>query len=567
MNALRLILSPAAILALGLAAQPATAQTIRGTLVDKATGSPFRGGFVVLLSDSGVALGRTLTDLRGEFALVAPAAGRYRLKSAIIGVKTELSSAIDVGSDEVVNYRFEIAATLISLKTLVVEGERTCEVEGPSGLAAATLWGEAQKALNAVAWTERQGMLRHRLVQYEKELDPQSLEIREQEFSSEEGVFQGSPFMAPTAENLAKKGFIQRTRRNSYYYGPDAAVLLSDEFADLHCFSISANSQDKEGLVGLAFEPIPDRKVSDIQGVIWMDDRTAELRFLEYGYTMLPWDIDASHIGGRIDFEHLSKGTWIVRRWWIRAPVVLYRRASIYRGEDPFLEAITETGGWVSLTQTADGETVSIGRASLTGVLAGGGSAPVADASIILVGPDYTETRTDSAGRFWFQYLTPGTYAVTYAIAETSEFLPPPGELALSSDQAVTIRLTVPIPSARRSFLCPNSNLESAFGTVSGLVRDAITRQPLGDARIVLSGNRLVAKSDGTMYREAVHVEGISDWTGYYKICDVPSGVTLDVQAHLTGWTAPPTSIRIMPRSISRVDVSLTAVEVPGRNN
>ncbi|MFQ5703664.1 MAG: carboxypeptidase regulatory-like domain-containing protein [Gemmatimonadales bacterium] len=567
MNTLRLIWSTVAILAIGLAAQPAQAQTIRGTLVDRTTGNPIRGGFVVLIKDSTQELGRALTDLRGEFFLRLEEAGRYRLKSAVIGIRTELSGPIDVGPDEVVDYRFEISATVISLDKIVVTGERTCKTSRPTGLAASTLWDEAQKALNAVEWTQNQGTLRHRLVQYRRELDPQSLEIREQEFSSEEGVFNGSPFLAATAAELAKKGFIQRTDKNGYYYyAPDAGVLLSDEFADLHCFSVTEDVPEEPGLLGLQFEPVAGRKRSDIKGVLWLDQKTAELRFLEYKYNWLPWDIDDSHIGGRVEFEHLPTGTWIVRRWWIRMPDVRYRQATIYRGADPYLLSIREIGGWVNRIQTAGGETVNLGRATLEGVLTGSVSDSASKATIILLGPDYTETHTDKNGRFSFRYLTPGAYGVTVAAERTPEFLPPPGELMLSADQQVTISLTIPRASARRSLICPETDTLSATGVISGLVRDAVTRRPLGDARIAFSGNRMVAASSGELRRETVHVETISDWTGYYRICNVPSGVTLDLDVTLSGWEAPNLGTRLSPGSMSRLDILLTAADPPRGN-
>ena len=60
------------------------------------------------------------------------------------------------------------------------------------------------------------------------------------------------------------------------YSAPDARVLLSDEFLDTHCFRI-AEAQNGDGRIGLAFEPLEDSPLRDIEGVLWIDRSTAML--------------------------------------------------------------------------------------------------------------------------------------------------------------------------------------------------------------------------------------------------------------------------------------------------
>ena len=47
----------------------------------------------------------------------------------------------------------------------------------------------------------------------------------------------------------------------SIYWAPDAAVLLSDEFLDTHCFHVTRNERRAPGLIGLAFQPVRGRNL------------------------------------------------------------------------------------------------------------------------------------------------------------------------------------------------------------------------------------------------------------------------------------------------------------------
>ena len=107
----------------------------------------------------------------------------------------------------------------------------------------------------------------------------------------------------------------------SIYYAPDADVLLSDAFLDTHCMSLVEGEDEAEGLVGLSFEPTQDRGVTDISGVLWLDPADAELQWLDYQYEFL--DVpNSERLGGKIRFSGLPDGTWIVRQWYIRMPIL-----------------------------------------------------------------------------------------------------------------------------------------------------------------------------------------------------------------------------------------------------
>ncbi len=93
----------------------------------------------------------------------------------------------------------------------------------------------------------------------------------------------------------------------------------------------------------------------DITGVLWLDRATAELRYLEYRYTKLAGWVPATAVGGRIDFQRLPNGAFVIHAWWIRAPIPELRRTP---GREPRLFGFKERGGRVTAVLTADGRPV-----------------------------------------------------------------------------------------------------------------------------------------------------------------------------------------------------------------
>jgi hypothetical protein len=520
-----------------LTAQGVLAQTIKGHLVDQVSEQPIAAGFVVLLNDSSQEVGRALTDGGGNFEISAPGPGRYSLRSAVIGIRSTVTPFFELTTDQDIQIQFAIRALIVTLPTVIVEDERTCEGPPEAGMAAATLWEEARKALDAVAWTERQGMLRHELVVYERDLDPNTLEITGSRSWTLSDVYRGSPWLtitsdsAITADSLAASGYIRRSQDGGYAYtGPDANVLLSDMFARFHCFGIREGQDDRTGFVGLAFEPVLGRSVPEVTGVLWLDQRTAALRFLDYQYVNNPVGIESEKIGGRVEFERLPTGAWIVRRWWIRMPIVGTRQRgfSDFMSES-YLKTIEEDGGWVSEVRTLDGELIErAGVATLTGsVLNLRRAAPLPNARIVLVGTGY-ETYTDQNGQFRFDDIPEGTYRISYGgeILDALGFVPPLVEVTLALDQPQAVTMVIPSLQQLWSDLCPRSDPNQG-GIVSGFVRDSVSMEPISGAQVLIyrSGSGTGPGGD-----PRVQTEVMTNWAGYFRICDLPGGEAWTVE-------------------------------------
>lgn len=301
---------------------PAGAQIVVGTVVEEGTARPLEGAFVVLVDDDGRRHRGVLSDAAGRFSVRAPAAGRYRLIAELIGYRGATTEPIELERGPALRHDIEVAVQAVTLEGIRVESEERCRGQPGSGPETARLWEEARKALEVARWGGERGVLRFLVVSHTRELDARSLRVRSQEELPVRGSYDGSPFSSIPAEDLLEGGYIQQDEAGNWdFFAPDADVLLSDSFLDTHCFRVAGSPVEEPELVGLAFEPVPERALPDVKGVLWLERGTAELRRLDYVYENLPFRHgDWSAVGGRVEFERLATGVWVVRRWRIRMP-------------------------------------------------------------------------------------------------------------------------------------------------------------------------------------------------------------------------------------------------------
>jgi hypothetical protein len=312
------------------AAAPAAAQVVTGELVEQGGGAPIGGAFVFLVTPDGQRVAGTMTQGDGQFRLQPRRPGEYRLRAERIGYTTSDSEPLEVRASETVVYRFEVEVQPFTLDAIRVEaGDRQCRVRPEQGRAVARIWEEASKALRATSITEDEEELiyvaRYRL----QELAPRGLTVRWEE-AGERVLVAAVPFVSVTPDAMVERGFVHPDGSDNVYYAPDAELLLSSAFLDTHCLRLARPPRDEPGWVGIEFEPVQGRDLPEIQGSVWLDAETAELRRLEYRYTgTLPVRLGRRHAGGMVAFERLATGAWIVRDWWVRVP----RVTRDFRGE------------------------------------------------------------------------------------------------------------------------------------------------------------------------------------------------------------------------------------------
>lgn len=334
-------------IALGLltGAQPVVAQTVRGR-VEQADGVPISGAFIMLEDSAGVVSSRVLSTESGSFRITAPAAGSYRLRADRIGYTAAMSPWLQLAAGEDLSYRFVVEPDPVRLREIRVEERARCSILPDEGIELQRVWDEALKAITATAWTGQQAYFRFDAVMHEQLLDRQGRPVTEAVL--EEVRFYGRhPFRAIPTRDLVLGGFVQEPEGQVAYYAPDADVLLSDAFVRRHCFRLVRGQGESAGLLGLSFEALPQSRLPDIEGVMWLDPADAELRWLDYTYVNLASSIDQEGLGGMVEFARLPSGAWIIRSWWIRVPVVEWIPAQRQRPGRYRLTGINEGGGQV----------------------------------------------------------------------------------------------------------------------------------------------------------------------------------------------------------------------------
>ncbi|HEU4641594.1 MAG TPA: carboxypeptidase regulatory-like domain-containing protein [Gemmatimonadaceae bacterium] len=531
----------AAALSMG-AASRARAQVVRGAVVTEDARQTIASALVLLLDARGRQVAATITGEDGRFAFRVPGAGRYVLRTERIGYRSVSSEPFDVGAGQTVERRLSAPSVAVALPAVtVLAAHSSCKVRPEEGEGAALLWSEARKALEATRVAQDQRLFRLTVTRYERTLTPAGDRIVDERSDRVSGVSE-NPFVSAPADTIAAYGYAHRTADSTFYYAPDAAVLLSEAFADSHCLRVQRPDVNHAGQVGLAFEPRRGHDHTDVKGVLWLDSATAELRTLEFAYTPLPVTVSSGEAGGLVEFERLPTNAWIVERWTIRMPLLGPNRAKEV-GEiagarrDIALVGLREDGGEVEETFTLGGKRLS--RAHMATVegtafdsVAG---VPLTDGTVELAGTRYS-VDVDSTGHFSLPGLPEGSYTVMLRAPRiTALGIPAPrAAAALRRDSTTTLALAIPSVATIRSAFCADTAGMVGDGLLAGIVRDADSGAPIGGARVLLSwsawsiGERSVA-------RERQEFDLVADSTGAYRACGVPTRTAVLARAAAPG--------------------------------
>jgi len=375
----------------GIAALRVEAQSVGGVVTDSGPGSPLAGAMVVLFEDGGKPVDRSLTDAAGKFTTDAKHPGLYYMRVDRIGYA---SLTTDVFEVPVTGTYREISVPIqpIQLRGLDVSGSRRCEVRPEDGRVTAQVWEEARKALVAAAWTQSTGIYRYTLLHYIRDLDRDGKQIVDETRSFSRGSL-GAPFESLPVDDLINNGFVQQSLDAvTVYHAPDAEAFLSDAFLDTHCLG---TRRGEGGLIGLSFAPIDGRDLPEIKGVLWLDEETAQLDRLEFTYVNLRPDLETGERGGEVIFTRLPNGTWIVRDWWIRMPLLGQSRLGIrrigYRDEGGVAWRVADRSGEIVL----EASTATISGTVMDSIKTGPPPAPV---SVQVAGTGETvTTRADGS--------------------------------------------------------------------------------------------------------------------------------------------------------------------------
>ncbi len=547
-------LVPAAVLWLVPAA--VSAQTVLVRVLSAETSTPVFGALTYLVDPAGETVRSGLTDERGRALFVGIPAGSYHVRAEMIGMATGETGLFDVAEGMSVSQDLRLSSTAIQLEGIEVEAEGgRCRVRpGGEGLAIANVWDEARKALAVASFTDQRGSYRYETMTYNRRMD-RDFTILSEEESRREG-YMLSPFESRPAEDLVENGFVQREDGDQVYYAPDADVLLSDAFLDTHCFRLARGSDDTAGLVGLGFEPTGENKrVADIAGTLWLDEETAELRWLDFSYRFLDPDITSDRIGGRVDFRRMPAGTWIVPEWWIRMPAVAERIDSQGR-RTRFIDGYQLTGGLVLEVREAGGRRLGqrVETGGFEGTVVDSVGVPVRGARVGVVGSSQ-EVYTTPDGAYSITGLNPGRYQVRFVdpTLEEAGFVPPTVTRDVVRGEATALDYHMPSVGDVLFDACREVQRPEGSAVLAGIVRDARGRLVVGAAVQVRWAEYRVVGGVVTMPAETRGGTGFAgdgfstttDARGFYLFCGVPEDRTLSLVAELEDRSSEVHEVRI----------------------
>lgn len=517
----------------------ASAQTVLVRVIGDDGGRPMVGAVAYLVNASGQTVTNTLTDERGRALFVGMPSGMYTVRSEMIGKASAETEAFEIAEGTTVAKELMLESSAILLEGISVEADAgRCEVRpGGEGLLVAGVWEEARKALSAASITDQTGAYRYELMSYNRQLDAQTGTILTEEQERQQG-YMTTPFESRPASDLVENGFVQRDGRDFLYYAPDATVLLSDDFLDTHCFRVAEN-RNEQGLIGLGFEPTGDEKsVPDIQGTMWLDPETAELQWLEFQYTYLDEEMTSDMVGGRVDFEKMPNGTWIVPEWWIRMPIMA-NQTGFDRRVRQYITQYHQTGGLVLDVREAGGR--SLGQRAETGGIEGivrdSLGLPKRGVRIGVIGSNQ-EVYSNADGEFSITGLTDGRYQVRFVDAQLENlgYIPEPVERDVIRGEMTPLEFFTPSIGDVLFETCQGVERPLQSVLLAGSVLDASGR-PVQDAEVRVTWSGYSAIGGGDITRPEDISEDMNGYstttsaTGFFRFCGVPPGTQLAVQA------------------------------------
>jgi len=561
----------------------AAAQVVRGVVVEAGSGRGLPGVVVVLLDSAGKRLAGVLVGDDGKYAIRAMTPGRYAVRAERIGYRADVPTPVTLGAGQTVDLRLETQPIPVVLGAVRVTGKSACVASAADGSEVSAVWDETRKALFATDLTQRQELFSARVSRFERTLDARSGKVTHYE-TKEANAVTRNPFVSENAAALSAKGYVRPSGADVIYYAPDAAALLSDEFLADHCFRLREGEGKRAGLIGLAFEPVKGRDKPDIGGTLWIDQKSAELRDLEFVYRQLkdlPRTAKSDDFGGHIEFRRMPTGAWIVERWMIRMPLLveggsLPRDPAVVPGSAPsrsdriHLAGIQEAGGEVRET-VARGERreLSTEVASVRGVVYDSTRmAPLSGARVFLDGTQFAAKST-ADGSFLIEKVPPGTYSISvlHARFDSLSVAPPTATVELGPNDERMAQLAGPSTATVLARACSVEERGAGKAALRGHVRDGTSTAPSIDARVTLSWRGLREMTPGHTAIMDRTLAAQTDSAGRYTFCGLPEGVKLTARVVADQKRSAPVDVILRENELSVLDLVVGTPTVVATND
>jgi hypothetical protein len=544
-------------------------QVVRGTVVLPDSTTP-AGGVIVIATDArGTTAARALTTSQGQFAITLPLVGRYRFTLLRIGFRPTHLPDVDVEARATENVRVVHSANPVVLSSINVRERETCRVNADTGFMVARVWEEARKAMLTTQLSSNDVPLFAEWIEYDRMLDSTARLVREQHIHTSRNPTTHA-FRSRPAAFLDSAGYVVADSSGTSYFAPDAEVLLSESFAAGHCFRVvgSPRAAGTPELIGVAFQPTRDRRDKrEIEGTLWVDRATAELRALDFRYTNMPDIVRAAAAGGRVEFLRLEDGSWLVSRWHVRMPVVGTASRSSDNGlrrvvmsaSPAVVRGIQITGGEVTRVTRHDSLVHQAGGPAIVlQVVSHDSLVPARAATMTLEGTDYSAI-ADSSGRIRLTPVLAGRYRARVSTPLMDSLAMPPVMRDVETrEDAHADSLNLPLSRDALLAACPKDSVRNGEGMLYGSVRDEGARAQQGAAVTVTwqgDFHAVETTASTNLGYTAKTLGTLSDGTGYWRVCGVPRATPLVVHV-ATDSGSDVRKIRLEPnREFAAVDL------------
>jgi hypothetical protein len=511
----------------------AGAQSVRGTVRDSASQQPIAGAVVVATDARGQTVARGITNDRGQFRFSTRENAR-QLSVKRIGFHPR---NVPVPSDTAT-----VDVALVPLPSLLepiqVSDVTKCPKRSDRTVAL-SLWEQARTALLAAVVGRETNPANMRRLLFDRVVDrsgkPLSQSVRIDSARTDRAF--GA---ALSVAEFLSKGFKGDSGGMDVFYGPDADILLSDEFAAGYCFRIADRDASRSGQIGLAFAPAErSRDRTDIEGTLWIDSVARRIVDIDYAYLGLEPRVLALKPGGRSSFRTMGNGLVLLDHWFIRLVGAAADSTTTFRGRTaervPTLQ-VREIGGEIARAKWPDGYRWNAPLGIVRGHATRDG-APAAGMTVRLEQTDYAAV-TDSGGGFQIAELLPGPYVVGVEDERLERVgLTLPSGVSFTALRESMAVVATPIPSLEDYAwgVCRNDPKRSRAGRPA--IRMLIVRLTDRDGRPVV-GAKATVKVQRT--RETISSSDVESGAGgRFEVCGLAETAT-DVTVFVERSGLPP---------------------------
>ncbi len=564
-------------------AMPLSAQAIRLHVTEQQTNRPLGGVVMDVLDASGAVSTQALLADDGTRVVPVGKPGSYTIRVRRIGYAPFTSEPVTVTGRETVTAEIVAPSRRVVLEAVNVTARRCArDAMGDPGLS--SLWEQIRTALTSSVLSRTDSSAMFEVRSFRRTLSP-NRDVRAQIVGPARATRVSRPYAARPVEELAELGYV-RMAENTDFFAPDEQVLLSERFVADHCFEVVRGTDETEGLLGIRFTPAPRRNMNDIAGTMWVEQASAELKFLDFFYVLerLPSPAQGpDRSGGQVVFGRRPDGRWLVTAWRLRMPEFDKGRRITYQSN---VNAYNEFGGVVSPAPNDTSPITAVERPYLE----------LLEPSIIRgVVYDSLRNRALTGARVWLVPITNPAEVALDLLPSAAQLATRPVEATVAADgryqlppvPAGTYRLGFESPAidslglrptrydiqlksgtlvAANMFIPSMAGLSATCegapggpgrrGVIVGVVRSAIDERPLVDAQV--RGDWVEISSKGGVFATAERVaEGVSDSLGVYRLCGIPDSVIVKVRAAGPHSSTSPVPATLGPLGVARLNLML----------